>query len=233
MKKRYHEGIFYPADGDKLKTLISPIEKKEGARALIVPHQELTLSSPLLRAAASYFGSPSLIVILSPLHSGRMESDRDFSFFEGEENKSENLINLGAEIRECYAEEEPSAEILLPFIHEYCPGASVAVVYTDIRTAKESKELSSFLKKTEKNTLFIISSNLSGICSSVEEAERYGKRAMDALMNEENILDLTHRNIVKICASGAVDSINRLIRGGWKPVEIKKGETTVHGVFRK
>ncbi len=234
MKIKYHEGIFYPSDRDKLSSLIHPVEKKEEARAVIVPHREMNMCAELLRKAASHFGSPDLVIILSPIHSGRIAGDSNYSFFEGEENEEEGIITLGAKKSEWYAEEEPAAEILLPFIHEYCPSTPVAIIYCDITKATESRELASFLKEhSTPDTLFIISTNLSGICSSIEERDSYMENAVNALTNGENILDLTNKNRVRICAKGAVDSINRIIRGEWKLDSTSSSDTTAYAVLWK
>ena len=234
MKTRYHEGIYYPGKGEELENLTSPIGKAEAASALIVPHQALFLSAPLLRCAFSHFGSPSHVVILSPLHSGRLESDSSFSFFEGEENNEEGIAALGARKAEYYAEEEAGAEILLPFIHKLSPSVPVSIIYTDIRTARESRELSTFLlSHTSPDTLFIISTNLSAVCSTIVECEEWRERAERALEDGENILDCTHRNRVHICARGAVDSINRIVNGPWIYAMSGKDETTAHCVLWK
>ena len=234
MKIRYHEGIFYPAEETELDALTSGVEKAEAASALIVPHQALFLSAPLLRNAFSHYGSPGRVVILSPLHSGRLESDSAYSFFEGDENSKEGITALGARKAEYYAEEEAGAEILLPFIRKLSPSVPVSIIYTDIRTAKESRDLSSFLQShTSPDTLFIISTNLSSVCSTIDECEEWRKRAVEALTSGENILDCTHRNRVHICARGAVDSINRIVKGPWIKGESGKDETTAHSVLWK
>ncbi len=234
MKIRYHEGIYYPSDKEELDVLMSEIERKDAASAIIVPHQALFLSSPLLRNAFSHFGNPERVVILSPLHSGRLESDRAFSFFEGEENGEEGIVTLGARKAEYYAEEEAGAEILLPFIRKLSPSVPVSIIYTDIKAARESRDLESFLSShTSPDTLFIISTNLSSVCSTIDECEEWRKRAVEALEKGENILDLTHRNRVHICARGTVDTINRIVKGPWIHAVSGNGETTAHSVLWK
>ncbi len=234
MKIRYHEGIYYPGDKDEIEKLVTPIKKGAAASALIVPHQALYLSAPLLRKAFSHFGDPSSVVILSPIHAGRLEKDRDYSFFEGDENTADGIVKLGAATAEYYAEEEAGAEILLPFIRTLSPSVPVSIIYTDIRNAKESRALSSFLsEKTSPDTLFIISTNLSPVCSTIEECREWMERAAVALESGENILDCTNRNRVRICARGAVDSINRIVSGEWILEDKKNGETTAHAVLWK
>lgn len=234
MRIHYHEGIYYPAEKDKLESLVFPIEKRAAASALIVPHQALSLSASLLREAFSHFGEPSSVVILSPIHAGRIESDRDYPFFEGDENTGDGIVKLGAVTAEYYAEEDAAAEILLPFIRTLSPSVPVSIIYTDIRNAKESRALSSFLaEKTSPDTLFIISTNLSSLCSTIEECREWMERAVEALERGENILDCGNRNRVHICAGGAVDSINRIVPGPWIFEDSAEGETTAHAVLWK
>ncbi len=217
-----------------MERLVSGIETKEAASAIIVPHQALFLSAPILRKAFSHFASPDRVVILSPLHSGRIDSDREKSFFEGDENQDEGITLLGAEKAEYYAEEEAGAEILLPFIRSLSPSVPVSIIYTDITNAKESRALSSFLQeRTTPSTLFIISTNLSPVCSTIEECEKWREKAVEALEKEENILDSMHQSRVRICAKGAVDSINRIVKGPWILEESGKDETTAHSVLWK
>ncbi len=233
MKRKYHEGIFYP-EGEKLNSYIQGIERKEAASALIIPHQALFLSYPLIRAAAAHIASPDLVVILSPIHSGRTDGDREYSFFEGEENKEYGIIALGAKKSEWYAEEESAAEIILPYINYYAPQAKIAIIYTDIRNSLESHALSSFLKKTTNTkTLFIISTNLSSLSDTIEKADEEGKKAVQALQNGDNILDMMNKNKIHLCARGSIDSINRIVKGEWKLEELKCGEKVSHGVLWK
>ena len=228
MRMKYHEGIFYPSDKEELDKIVNRPEVKERAKALIVPHASLTLVSDMINKAFSHVGNPERIIILSPIHSGRTESDSDYSFFEGDENKDINLIYLGAKKSEWYSQEEPGAEILLPAIEKYTPSASIAIVYTDIKNARESKELSVFLKEHKTpDTLFIISTNLSEVEYTMEEAESWGKSAVTALENGENILDLYNRNKVRLCARGTIDSVNRIVDGKWK-IEAEDNSNNVY-----
>ncbi len=234
MKMKYHEGIFYPSDKTELDSLVSREKEKERAKALIVPHASLHLVKDLISKAFSHVSFPDRIIILSPIHSGRTESDNAHSFFEGEENKDLKLIYLGAKKSEWYAQEEPGAELLLPFIEKYAPDAEVAVIYTDIRNAKESRELSSFLVKNKTpDTLFIISTNLSPVERTIEKVKEWGDSALEALTSGLNILDLYNRNKVKLCARGAVDSINRIVDGEWKIEAEESGNGVFHAVLWK
>ena len=231
MKIKYHEGIYYPSDRAQLEELTKVDEKKDAASAIIVPHMALSLASPLLKKAFCHFGSPDRVIILSPIHSGRLESDRNFCFFEGEENRELGLITLGAKRAEYYAEEEAGAEILIPFINKRAP---FAIIYTDIRTARESRELASFLNENSTSeTLFIISTNFSPACTRIEEADEWLERGIEALENGENILDSMNRHRAYLCARGAVDAVDRVRSGEWILEESEKGKTTAHAVMWK
>ena len=231
MKIKYHEGIYYPSDRTELEELTRVDEKKDAASAIIVPHMALSLASPLLKKAFSHFGTPDRVIILSPIHSARLESDKNYSFFEGVENRELGLMTLGAKTAEYYAEEEPAAEILIPFIKDKAP---FAVIYTDIRTARESRELASFLKENSTSeTLFIISTNFSPACTRIEEADEWLERGTAALQNEENVLDTMNRHLTYLCARGAVDAVDRVVSGKWILEESEKGKTTAHAVMWK
>ncbi len=237
MKIKYHEGIFYPREGEKLESLISPVEaREERPRALILPHSGLEKAFSLLKRGFSFIKNKDYetIIILSPIHSGRRDVDAAVSFFEGEENKEEGIITTGCGKREYYAQEEPAGEILLPYIKRYSPQSKTAIIYTDITKAKESRELSSFLAKWKnEKTLFIISTNLSAVSSKIEERKADGERALEALKKEENILDLINKNKVHICARGAIDSVNRIIKGEWKMVGSDDYGGVIHAVLWK
>ena len=231
MKLKYHEGIYYPSDRTELKELTKVDDIKDAASVIIVPHMALSLASPLLKRAFSHFGSPDRVIILSPIHSGRLESDGESCFFEGEENRELGLITLGAKRAEYYAEEEAGAEILIPFIGNRAP---FAIIYTDIRTARESRVLASFLKENSTSeTLFIISTNFSPACTRIEEADEWLERGTAALEKGENVLDTMNRHRAYLCARGAVDAVDRVVSGEWILEESEKGKTTAHAVMWK
>lgn len=237
MKKKYHTGIFYPSNKETLDSIIEGVEKRdERPSAMIMPHSDFLSSSSLLKKAFSFIKDKDycLVIILSPIHSKRRKEDASFSFFEGEENIEATVVHLGAEIREYYAEEESAGEILLEYIKRCVPGCKTAVIYTDILKAKESRDLSAFLSKyNNTKTLFIISTNISAVNDKEEERRMDGERALSALENGENILDLTNKNKVHICARGAVDSVNRIIKGGWKSVALEDYGSVLHAVLWK
>ena len=99
MKMRYHEGIFYPENKDELSLLLGDGLSDKTAKALILPHAGLSHISSLLREGFSYTKNKERVIILSPLHSGRIYGERGF-FFEGELLPGSSMFHLGAEIKE-------------------------------------------------------------------------------------------------------------------------------------
>ena len=145
------------------------------------------------------------------------------------------MFHLGAEVNEAYAEEEPSGETISAFIEKAMPEASYAIIYCDIKTAAESKKLSSFLKKNDSpSTLFIISTNLSPRCAKKEEAEEWRKRAKEALIDCSLILDKANHHKLSFCGSGIIDAFERAFGGGWKHLaDCVDDSTTAHSLLIK
>ena len=233
MKERYHQGIFYP-EGEALSSLVGEIKKEGRAKALILPHAELKRCASLYREGFSYTEGKDRVIILCPLHNGRMEGEKDF-FFEGEVLPQSQMVHLGAEVNEAYAEEEPSGETISAFIEKAMPEASYAIIYCDIKTAAESKKLSSFLKKNDSpSTLFIISTNLSPKCAKKEEAEEWRERAKEALIDCSLILDKANHHKLSFCGSGIIDAFERAFGGGWKHLaDCVDDSTTAHSLLIK
>lgn len=224
MKIKYHEGIYYPESKEELDKL-TKIEKKGEAKAIIVPHQVLSLSHLLISEGLAYAGEPNRIIIISPLHKGRVREDSAYSLFEGEILPSSSMFSLGLKKSEYYAEEEAGAELLLPFIERNFPSVSFAIIYADIITAKESKALSELIKKEDHdNTLFIISSNITQKCSNHEEMMNNSKINLDAILNQKQLLDSVNKGRIKFCGATIVDSINRALGGKWKLVMEEEGD---------
>ena len=233
MKTRYHEGIFYPEDKEELDSLIGDVIIDKTAKALILPHASLKSIAPLLREGFSYTKDKERVIILSPLHSHRAQGEKVF-FFEGEILPSSKMFHLGAEIKEMYAEEEPGAEELIPFIEKYLKNKEWAVLYCDIKSSQESKRLASFLSEyNTPSTLFIVSTNLSPKCNKTEECEMWRESAKKALEEGKELLDKANKHIVSFCGVGITDALERLIPGGWKSVSDNKDETTAHSLLIK
>ena len=233
MKTKYHEGIFYPEGKTELDSLLGNVNIDKTASALILPHASLKTIASLVREGFSYSKDKERVIILSPLHSHRAEGEKGF-FFEGELLPSSNMFHLGAEIREMYAEEEPGAEELIPFIEKYMSEAKWAVLYSDIKSSEESKRLASFLSRyNTPSTLFIVSTNLSPKCNKTEECEMWRESAKKALAEGKELIDKANKHLISFCGVGITDALERLIPGGWVSVNDNKDETTAHSLLIK
>ena len=233
MKMRYHEGIFYPENKDELSLLLGDGISEKEAKALTLPHAGLSHISSLLREGFSYTKNKERVIILSPLHSGRIYGEKGF-FFEGELLPGSFMFHLGAEIKEMYAEEEPGPEELIPYVEKYMENKPWAILYCDIKTAQESKRLASFLSPyNTPSTLFIVSTNLSPKCSKKEECEMWRENAKIALKEGKEILDKANKHYISLCGSGILDALERIIPGGWTSVSDNRDETTAHSLLIK
>ena len=233
MKMKYHEGIFYPAEDAEINRLLGDVEQDKTAKAIILPHASLKLIAPLIREGFSYTKDKERVIILSPLHNKRNADEKGF-YFEGELLPSSTMFHLGAETKEMYAEEEPGAEELLPYLEKYMSGKEWAVLYCDVKTSLESKRLASFLSQyNTPSTLFIVSTNLSYKCSKKEECETWRESAKKALEEGGAILDKVNKHTISFCGAGIVDALERIIPGGWKSILDNKDETTAHSLLVK
>lgn len=216
MAIKYHEGIMYPKEEEKLSSLIEKKDKQDEAKVLILPHFELGLSASLINQGFSHISEKiEKIIILLPLHNHRIKMDQDYFFFEGKEMITERMFKIGLKEAEYYREEESSSELYIPFI-EKLTNSKYAIIYTDITNSKESKEFSYFLKKIlDTKTLLIISTNLSDNCATIEEMKEKEERAINALKEEKPILDLINKHQIFLCGGGIIDSVNRVIKGPW------------------
>lgn len=233
MKKRYHEGIMYPGNKEELLSLLGNIKRDKEAKAIILPHQEMKRSASLLAEGLSYTKGKERVIIISPLHCGRMEGEDSF-FFEGELLPESNMFHLGAKVEEAYAEEEGGAEMTASLIEHALPSLSWALVYADIRNAKESKTFAAFLEKHDSpSTLFIISTNLSPKCSD-NEMVQWRESAKSALEDGSEILDKVNHHKIHYCGAGITDAFERLYGGGWKWImDREEDSTTAHSLLVK
>ena len=144
------------------------------------------------------------------------------------------MFHLGAEIKEMYAEEEPGAEELIPFIEKYMAKSKWAVLYSDIKSSQESKRLATFLSEyNTPSTLFIVSTNLSPKCNKTEECEMWRESAKKALAEGKELIDKANKHLISFCGVGIIDALERLIPGGWVSVNDNKDETTAHSLLIK
>ncbi|MBQ0071446.1 MAG: hypothetical protein KBS81_06280 [Spirochaetales bacterium] len=235
MKTRYHEGIFYPANRETLLSLVKTPIDKEPAKALLVPHQEMKKASSVIKEAFRHAGSPERVIIITPIHNGRLEQDKDHAFFEGEKEEGSLMIEFGLTKAEWYSEEEPSGELIAAFVRENLPQSQYGIVYADIKSAKDSKALASFMEKWDSpSTLFVLSSNLSERTKDTEETQKWKRAAIDALLKGDYLLDRINKNQIHMCGGGIVDALSRVYPGPWKLAADEEDDTiTAHASFYK
>lgn len=238
MKKLYHDAIFYPREKESLEPMTAKLEKKEKAKAIIVPHQDLRRCYELYREAFSHIEEAKRIIILTPLHSEKLLKDEGKFLFEGDEGTVETALgmvdvkSLGLDKAEYYAEEEYAPELILPYLAGR--DAEVFIVYAAIKSADESKKLAKFIEKwNDEYTVFIISSNLTSKMAKDEmlsEREKAAKMIVDG----EKLMESYRKGRISICATGIVDAINRALDGKWHLIGLSNNdESTGHGAFYK
>ncbi len=241
MKRLYHESIFYPEEKEELSKLTA-IDNKEAinASALILPIGDMRKLAPLYRKAFSTVQSKKRIIIIVPIHNELLEEDSREIALEGESGILKtalgdiNIVSLGLKINEAYAEEEPAGELALPFIARYVKSSELAIVYAKIDSAKKSKELSKILEKLKNDdTLFIISSNLTGKLKK-EEIEEERSKAAKLIEGSSHLIDAINKREAEITAAGIIDSYNRVNENKWILIGFANEDSiTGHGAFYK
>ena len=242
MKRLYHSAIFYPEEPDELSAMTSGIEEHiEKASALILPHGDLRKLYRLYDSAFGYIPkNTKRVIILTPIHSELLTEDEDEIALESSCGILEtfygdiSIKSLGLKVNEAYAEEESAPEIILPYIKKYLPEAAAAVVYARIGNADESKKLSHMIRKwQDADTFFIISSNLSGRIRK-EEVEKVRIDAANYITDGYHLLDVRNKHMADMCASGIIDSMNRVSNKPWHLIAFSENDTiTAHGAFYK
>lgn len=241
MERLYHSSIFYPEELERLNQMTTPLEKKERAKALILPHGDLSKLYPLFQETFSHVDiNTKHVIILTPLHTEPLAEDQSEFAFEGICKSLDTHFGqvrqrtLNLKCQESYAEEEFSAEIILPFITRMLSDADISIVYTYLNSGEKAKKFSSLLKKWDnEDTLFIISSNLTGKIKE-EELEKEREKAVRLLESGEYLMEGYKRKYHSICATGIIDSYSRINSNSWKLIALASCDTiTGHGAFYK
>lgn len=241
MKRFYHESIFYPEDKEELLKL-TEISSKEAinASALILPIGDLRKLSSLYKSAFSKVRDKKRIIIIVPIHNELLEEDKEEIALEGEVGALATplgdikLVSLGLKKNEAYAEEEPAGEIPLQFIARYFKEAEVSIIYAKVDTARKSKELSKLLEKLQnEDTLFIITSNLTGKIKAGDIEDKRAKAA-ELIISSSHLIDAINKREAEISAAGIIDSYNRVNENKWILIGFADEDTiTGHGAFYK
>lgn len=240
MKKLYHDAIFYPRERESLLEMTKIIDKKTKAKALILPHQDLRRCYNLYIEAFSHLVNPKRIIILSPIHSELLIKDEGKFIFEGESGRVETpngeieISTLGLDKAEYYAEEEYAPELILQYIASEYKNIETCIAYVSIKNADEAKKLSKLIAKwNDENTVFIISSNLTGKMMK-EDMLKERENASSMILSGEKLMDSYRKGKINVCGVGIIDALNRAIEGKWNLIALSDNdETTGHGAFFK
>ena len=217
----YHNSIFYPDDRESLLSLVAPIERKERARAAIVPHMDARKCAPFYRSVFSCIEDGMRIVALLPLHRPPLSSDSAFRLFESKTSEetplgSVNVGTFGLRDGSAYDEEEYSRELILPFAAYSTPSSELHFIYTYLKKSKDMKELRHFLSSIDDgNTFFLISSNMTPELPDNEMA-RMMDATIKAIESEDHLLDLYQKGRIGACATAEIECVRSVAKGRWK-----------------
>lgn len=240
MNRLYHDAIFYPRERESLQEMTKAIDKKTKAKAIIVPHQDLRRCYSLYVEAFSHIIDPKRIIVISPIHSELLMKDEGKFIFEGESGVVETpmgevkISSLGLDKAEYYAEEEYAPELILQYIASEYQDIETCIAYVSIKSADEAKKLSKLIAKwNDENTIFIISSNLTGKMMK-EDMLKERDNASDMILSGEKLMDSYRKGRINVCGVGIIDALNRSIDGKWHLIGLSENdETTGHGAFYK
>ena len=233
----YHNSIFYPDDRESLLSLVAPIERKERARAAIVPHMDARKCAPFYRSVFSCIEDGMRIVALLPLHRPPLSSDSAFRLFESKTSEetplgSVNVGTFGLRDGSAYDEEEYSRELILPFAAYSTPSSELHFIYTYLKKSKDMKELQHFLSSVDDgNTFFLISSNMTAKLPK-DEMSRIKAATIDAILSKEHLMDLWQKGKTGACATAEIESVRAVLKGRWELAgEREEDESCGHACF--
>lgn len=223
-KRLFFTDVFYPGDEAALYSLVKCDEAKDVVTPtlFLLPHASLENVSDMYKDAFSHIHHPKKIVLLMPLHSGPVEEDRDISLFtlsSGTIATSVGNADIesvpGLKCADYYAEEEYSAELVYPFVAVNSPSSRILPVFTNLKTKEEVLTLARLmasLKKSENNTVFIISGNFTEEGDS-ESITRQARTLQGLLEHNAPMLDSIAKRQVTGCAARILEAA-RTVTGG-------------------
>ena len=233
----YHEDIFYPSEKDALMKLVSPIEDAARHKAFILPHMALEYIAHLYRKAFASIPDGTRIIGLFPLHREVLERDKGTMLFSSE-MRDENTPLGTVRIEDLpfpsatpYEEEEYSMELLLPFIAYHNPKSVFHPLFVSVKNSEDMKKLSRILSGYDDgNTVFIISSNMTGRLDDGIEEER--NEAVNLILSSEHLMDAWMKGKLKACGAPLAEAVTRFTGGRWKLIGISEKETKAgHAAF--
>ena len=234
---RYHEDIFYPSAKEELIGLLEPIGVNDEHKAFIVPHMALGYIAHLYRAVFSSIPDGMRIIGLFPLHREPLLCDENEILFSSEERDEEMAIgtvhirSLGFPPASAYEEEEYSMELLLPYIAHHNPSSLFYPLFCNVKKSEDMKKLSRILSGYDDgNTVFIISSNMTGRLDDGIEEER--NEAVNLILSSEHLMDAWMKGKLKACGAPLAEAVTRFTGGRWKHIGISEKETKAgHAAF--
>lgn len=174
--KKNSEGILYPYNAEK-EIKIERNNKRELKETVVrtVPHKAWHLCKAELDGVFSELSQyrADNIIVLSPLHGGRLISDKNLPYtvytYEGEDTLNCPYITEDNDV----CSEEFSFEILLPYLEKLFPSSKYHAFFAPgTENEEEEKILSDIVKKikeTYRPAIILLSDN-SGCCSMWEKA---------------------------------------------------------------
>lgn len=205
------EGSFYPSDFDEVTEMINSFDSKinvnvediQRPKILISPHAGLFFSG--LTATYGYKLASKYkydrIVIFAPSHrvyfDGMSGAMYENYFINGMklaiDRKFTGLISEKFNLRfiEKAHAEEHSAEIQLPFVSHYFPGVKLSIFVYASFDSKKLSEIINYILNNHKETLIIISSDLShfhsyDVCNKIDGNLIVGIKELDVLKISQN-----------------------------------------------
>lgn len=227
----YHSGIFYPDNEEKLRALATVTEKGDSHKAFILPHMHLDYIANLYRKAFASIDDGKRIVAILPIHREVLVKDEGKIIFSPASREEETLLgkvkvkSLCEDDAAPYEEEEYSQELLYPFVAANTPSSEICPIFTKIRNSENVKKLTAFLRTLDDgNTVFILSSNMTGKLPEVNVTEERDK-AIGLLERGENALDMWQKGHIGICAFPQIVALSRLGSGKWHLMGVSEKET--------
>ena len=222
MREPVVAGQFYPGTRGAIEKLLDELvnksEKKEEAKAVVMPHAGYVYSGRVAGATISAVNLKSTYLILGPNHTGMgtafsLMSSENWRTPLGEVGVDKKLAQailsgsrLIKEDKSAHAYEH-SIEVQLPFL-QYLSTADFKIVPIVVASADLSalkvagKELAAALKKsgTEKETLIIASSDMTHY-ESQQSAEEKDKQAIEAILklDEDLLLKRVREMDISMC----------------------------------
>ncbi len=224
------EGIFYPADGNALESMIDrylavTTVSRRDAYAIISPHAGYTFCGECIGEsfASARERDIDTVVLLSPVH--REQADEIFLTESDSFRTPAGPIPVAAEeIRElesCSTRlirndiphlEEHAIEVQLPFVHRVFPRATIVPILLGRASMSNTRILARALETVfgdgYERVLFVVSSNLCANCEperAVAEIELL-ERLIET-PDPEEIVSRYHRREITACGAGCIATL--------------------------